>query len=133
MFEVAPFYRKANIYSTDLKLDNIMTRLESRSILERSAADEFHNPLPQKVCEDRTIYLSRNQYGPPMKLAKVLGLVTITDFGFAVCGDGPHHGAIQVEPFRAPEVILDAGWTYSADIWNLGVMVRLLNLQLNIH
>lgn len=68
-----------------------------------------------------------------MKLAKVLGLVTITDFGFAVCGDGPHHGAIQVEPFRAPEVILDAGWTYSADIWNLGVMVRLLNLQLNIH
>lgn len=31
-----------------------MTRLEDSSILERSATDEFQNPLPQKVCEDRT-------------------------------------------------------------------------------
>lgn len=102
-----------------------MTRLEDSTILERSAMDEYQNPLPQKVCEDRTIYLSRNQYGPPKKISKILGLVKITDFGFAVRGDGPHYGAIQVEPFRAPEVILDAGWSYSADIWNLGVMVRL--------
>ena len=102
-----------------------MARLEDRSILERSALDEFQNPLPQKVNDDRTIYLSRNQYGPPMKIAKILGIVTITDFGFSVYGDGPHYGVIQVESFRAPEVILDAGWTYSADIWNLGVMVRL--------
>lgn len=106
-----------------------MTRLEDSSILERSAMDEFQNPLPQKPCEDRTIYLSRNQYGPPTRMVKILGCVKITDFGFAVCGDGPHYGAIQVEPFRAPEVILDAGWTYSADIWNLGVMVRLLHIS----
>lgn len=110
-----------------------MTRLEDNSILERSALDEFQNPLPQKVCEDRTIYLSRNQYGPPMNMAKILGLVTITDFGFAICGDGPHYGAIQVEPFRAPEVILDAGWTYSADIWNLRVMVRLFKILKLVH
>lgn len=102
-----------------------MTKLEDNSILERSAIDEFQHPLPQKACEDRTIYLSRNQYGPFLNIAKSLSKTTITDFGFAVCGDGPHYGAIQIEPFRAPEVILNAGWTYSADIWNLGVMVRL--------
>lgn len=102
-----------------------MTRLEDNSILERSVMDEYQNPLPQKVCVDRTIYLSRNQYGPPTQISKILNLVKTIDFGFAVHGDGPHYGAIQVEPFRAPEVILDAGWTYSADIWNLGVMVRL--------
>lgn len=101
-----------------------MARLEDTSLLEQSALDEFHNPLPQKILDGRKIYLSRNQYGRPKKISKILGIVTITDFGFAVCGDGPHYGAIQVEPFRAPEVILDAGWTYSADIWNLGVMVR---------
>ena len=100
-----------------------MARLEDMSILESSALDEFKNPLPQKICDDRTIYLSRNQYGQPRKIAKVLGRVTITDFGFAVCGDGPHYGPIQAEPFRAPEVILDSGWTYSSDIWNLGIMV----------
>ncbi|KAI9691354.1 MAG: hypothetical protein M1820_009733 [Bogoriella megaspora] len=107
--------------SADLKPDNMMARLEDKSILERSATDEFENPLPQKICDDHTVYLSRNQYGHPTNMAKVLGIITITDFGFAVHGDGPHYGSIQVEPFRAPEVILDAGWSYSTDIWNLGL------------
>ena len=33
-------------------------------------------------------------------------------------------GCIQAEVYRAPEVILDVGFTYSEDIWSLGVMVR---------
>lgn len=105
---------------TDLKPDNIMVRLENKSILEKDARDEFVNPLPQKISDDRTIYLSQNNYGQP---ASVTGIVSITDFGHAVKGAGPHNGCIQAEPYRAPEVILDAGWTYSSDIWNLGVMV----------
>lgn len=98
-----------------------MVRLEDQSILEKDALDEFNNPLPQKKCDDRTIYLSRNNYGRP---TSVTGIVSITDFGLSVRGDGPYNGCIQAEPYRAPEVILDAGWTYSSDIWNLGVMVR---------
>lgn len=97
-----------------------MVRLEDRAILERDAHDEFNNPLPQKICDDRTIYLSRNNYGQPNSIT---GIVSSTDFGLSVKGVGPHHGCIQAEPYRAPEVILDAGWTYSSDIWNLGVMV----------
>ena len=30
---------------------------------------------------------------------------------------------IQPDSYRAPEVLLGVGWSYSADIWNLGVMV----------
>lgn len=97
-----------------------MVRPENKAILEEDALDEFNNPLPQKICDDRTIYLSRNNYGQP---SKVTGIVSIIDFGFSVRGDGPHYGCIQAEPYRAPEVILDAGWTYSSDIWSLGVMV----------
>lgn len=97
-----------------------MARFEDKSILERDTHDEFKNPLPQRICDDRTVYLSRNNYGQP---AVVTGIVSITDFGLSVMGDGPHNGCIQAEPYRAPEVILDAGWTYSSDIWNLGVLV----------
>jgi serine/threonine-protein kinase SRPK3 len=96
-----------------------VVRLEDKFILERDAHDEFDNPLPQKICEDRTIYLSRNNHGRPISLT---GIVSITDFELSVRGDGPHNGCIQAEPYHAPEVILDAGWTYSSDIWSLGVM-----------
>ena len=97
-----------------------MVRLENKSMLERDARDEMENPFPQKKYDDRTIYLSRNNYGQP---ATVTGIVSITDFGDSVRGDDSNNGCIQAEVYRAPEVILDAGWTYSADIWNLGVMV----------
>lgn len=95
-----------------------MVRLEDKSILEKDVQDGFHNPLLQKVCDDRTIY--RNNYGQP---TSITGMVSITDFGHSTEGDGPHNGCIQAEPYRAQEVILDACWSYSSDIWRLGVMV----------
>jgi len=100
-----------------------MIKVEDLSILEESASDEHKYPLPQKVCSDgRTIYLSRNNLGT---LRKPTGIIQITDFDLSVRGDRPNNGCIQVEIYRAPEVILDAGYSYSADIWSLGVMVRL--------
>jgi serine/threonine protein kinase len=108
--------------TTDLKPDNIMVRLEDRELLSQIARDEYENPLPQKHCNDgRIVYLSRKNYGP---LKDIIGLVEITDFDLAVQGDFTHDGCIQAEIYRAPEVILDKGYTYSADIWSLGVMVH---------
>lgn len=97
-------------------------KLENTEILAKDAADEFQHPLPQKLCADRTIYLSRNNYGQP-SADSFSGIVNITDFGYSVMGSDIHYGPIQAESYRAPEVVLDAGFTYSADIWNLGVMV----------
>ena len=96
--------------------------LRLQTLLERDARDEYYNPLPQKVTGERTIYLSRNNYG---RFSVPTGIVQIVDFGFSVSGTTPHNGCIQAEVYRAPEVVLDAGYTYSADIWSLGVMVWL--------
>lgn len=126
MQRVHPLRRDLLIDLTDLKPDNVMVRLEDKSILERDARNENEKPLPQKKYDDRTIYLSRNNYGQP---TSVTGIVSITDFGLSVHGDVSNNGCIQAEVYRAPEVILEAGWTYSADIWNLGVMVSLVNLS----
>ncbi|EDN02538.1 predicted protein [Histoplasma mississippiense (nom. inval.)] len=56
---------------------------------------------------------------------KGIGRPVITDFGLAVRGDVPHlyYHTIQADDYRAPEIILTAGWSYSADIWNLGVLL----------
>lgn len=103
-----------------------MIRMEDLALLAESAQAEFDHPLPQKYCEDgRIIYLSRNNYGPPRKIT---ALVRITDFDLAIDGDVPRKGLIQAEVYRAPEVILNAGFSYSADIWSLGVLVSCLLL-----
>lgn len=91
-------------------------------ILERAAQEEIEHPLPRKTTKDRTIYLARNYFGFRMDS---LGVPVITDFGLSVYGDkGPHNHEIQPDGYRAPEVIIGANWSYSADIWNLGALVR---------
>ena len=107
----------------DLKPDNVLVKIEGPSILERDALDEYENPLPRKTTDDgRVIYLSRNNYG---RFLAPVGIVQISDFGFAVSGASPQTGCIQADIYRAPEVVVDAGYTYTADIWSLGVMVSL--------
>ena len=83
-------------------------------------------PLPQKHLPDRTIYLSRNQFG--LEVGE-FGRPIITDFGLAVKGSRMHNHLIQPDEYRAPEVIIGAGWGYSTDIWNLAVLVCLMLCQ----
>lgn len=106
---------------TDLKPDNILLGIENQAVIEDVVDDEAEEPTPRKMEGSRAIYPSRN-FGD---LQSTLGPPKIADFGLAVRGDVPqlHNHPIQADLFQAPEVILRAGWTYSVDIWNLGVMV----------
>jgi serine/threonine-protein kinase SRPK3 len=96
--------------------------LQDQSLLDVVVQEKLDAPLPRKILEDRTIYLSRNDFGFRVDQ---LGRPVITDLGLSVYGDrGPHTHPIQPDGFRAPEVIIGAGWDYSVDIWNLGALVR---------
>jgi serine/threonine protein kinase len=106
---------------TDLKPDNILLGIEHRSAIDELVQQESEEPSPYKWDGSRAIYPSRN-FGD---LKHPPGRPKLADFGLAVSGDvsSPHTHPIQPNLFQAPEVILEAGWSYSADIWNLGVMV----------
>jgi len=68
--------------------------------------------------DQRIVYASRTLRTPKEYRAPIL-----CDFGSAVSGEGENSEDIQPNIYRAPEVILEASWTYSVDIWNVGCMV----------
>lgn len=104
--------------------------MEDHSILDAAALDEEEAPSPRKIYEDRIVYRSRTDLGLPKTPP---GAPKLADFDAAIRGDAPtpHNHPIQPNFYRAPEVTLLAGWTYSADIWNLGLLVSLHRLTID--
>ncbi|EFW20822.1 hypothetical protein CPSG_02665 [Coccidioides posadasii str. Silveira] len=108
--------------SNDLKADNFLLGFEDSGVLESYARQQESKPAAFWDDGGRPVFQSRPDFG---HLRKGVGLVQISDFSAAVFGNvpKPHNHDIQPQPFCAPEVLLKATWTYSADIWNLGTVV----------
>ncbi|TKA70545.1 hypothetical protein B0A49_05806, partial [Cryomyces minteri] len=101
----------------------VHTEFEDPAVIEDFAQAQAQNPMPRKTgANGRSIYLSHNDFGP---LRSLHTLPKIADFGLAQKVDSSHFQLhpIQADHYRAPEVILGAGWNCSADIWNFGVMM----------
>ncbi|MCJ1462040.1 hypothetical protein MMC07_000640 [Pseudocyphellaria aurata] len=108
----------AAMIHADLQTKNIHLGIEDKSILREFEAAELKSPSPRKIKGDQVIYMSRG-FGRP----KNPGRPVLCDFGEARWGKKTYTGDIQPYVYRAPEVILDIPWTYSVDIWNVGVMI----------
>ena len=94
-----------------IKVDSVFTDFEGY---------ELQRPGPRKEIDTdgRTIYMCQE-----LKVPKQVGAPVLCDFGSAMIGEY-HSVFVQPMIYRAPEVILGAPWTYSADIWNVGCAVR---------
>ena len=123
-----PYYSliiKLTQLSSDLKMDNILLSFENESVLEDFVTAQCGNPMLHKRRNRYSIYESHNQFGPfRVRLGPIVPV--IADFGHAQWIDDaqPQINPIQPDYYRAPEVILGTGWGPSADIWNLGALVR---------
>lgn len=117
-------HAECRVVHTDLKADNIMMGLGDPSVLDRFVQHQAERPAPRKMPDHhgRIIYQSSSEFGEA-PTDSVIESAKITDIGLAEWGDEQHNGPIQANAFTAPEVILTAGWSYPADIWNFGVML----------
>ncbi|ETI29035.1 hypothetical protein G647_01488 [Cladophialophora carrionii CBS 160.54] len=117
-------HSECHVVHTDLKPDNIMMGLGDPNILDHFVQHEHDHPSPRKAPDShgRIIYTSCSDFGESPTEA-VIASAKITDIGLAAWGDEKNTKPIQSNVFMAPEVILQAGWSYPADIWNLGVML----------
>ncbi|KAJ5570433.1 uncharacterized protein N7459_009863 [Penicillium hispanicum] len=109
-------HTEARVIHTDLQPNNILLGIKDDSILSQFEQAEFEAPVPRKVLEDRTIYLSR-----PLPIS--YGTPVLCDLGEARLGTDQQTGDIMPDIYRAPEVILDMNWDSKVDIWNVGMVL----------
>ncbi|KAI9760057.1 MAG: hypothetical protein M4579_001890 [Chaenotheca gracillima] len=120
LFRVLDFlHTVANVVHTDISAFNIMLTVDDDSMFKDFEKAEQETPTPRKIIDEkRTIYTSRSFRFP---IGGLWGEPVLCDFGQARIGRC-HQGDIQPERYKAPEVLFEMGWSYSADIWNVGAM-----------
>lgn len=100
-----------------------MVSFEDPTVLADFLCSE--EPMEFKVDPSgRPVYRSRKDFGPLKSLESKPQLVGFSSANRIVEED--EHGTWPIQPdhCRAPEVLLGIGWQQTADIWNLGVLVR---------
>ncbi|OIW34212.1 kinase domain protein [Coniochaeta ligniaria NRRL 30616] len=127
-------HTECHLIHTDIKDDNIMITFENDSVLTDFANFQKKSPQPMHVrAEDgRAIYLSQGDFG---RLRGSRLLPELADFNLAFPGrDGNLHHLSVVQPhrYRAPEVFLGCPWSYSVDIWNIGLLMWNLLEDINL-
>lgn len=89
---------------------------------------QLDQPMAYKIdSTGRAVYRCVRDFGPLRTLRNIIP--KIVDFGASIrFDDADERGIHPIQPdhYRAPEVILGCGWGMSADMWNLGVLVRSL-------
>ena len=98
-----------NLIHTDLKPENILL---------------VHNAY-QTFTYNRVIPTSSTSTQRNEKQRKVLldTEIRLIDFGSATFEDEYHSSVVSTRHYRAPEIILNLGWSYPCDIWSIGCIL----------
>jgi serine/threonine-protein kinase SRPK3 len=108
-----------------------MVTIENPDVLESFVAAQTRRDPPSRKIKDmdREVFVSNDDLGP---LRGTRLLPQLGDFNLAFPGLGggqAHLSAIQSHRYRSPEVLLGTPWSFSTDIWNLGLMVSYCTLN----
>jgi dual-specificity kinase len=98
-----------NLIHTDLKPENIL--------LVSNAYQTF--------TYNRTIPSSSHATNRNARQRRVLldSEIRLIDFGSATFDDEYHSSVVSTRHYRAPEIILNLGWSFPCDIWSIGCIL----------
>lgn len=77
------------------------------------------------LLRDSTSYMGELRNHPKYTTRRVLNdtRIHLIDFGSAVFNDEYHNSVVSTRHYRAPEIILDVGWSFPCDIWSIGCIL----------
>jgi len=98
-----------NLVHTDLKPENIL----------------LVNSTYQTFTYNRNIPSSSKTTARSAKFRRVLlsPEIRLIDFGSATFDDEYHSSVVSTRHYRAPEIILNVGWSFPCDIWSIGCIL----------
>ncbi|KAF9887388.1 dual specificity protein kinase kns1 [Aspergillus nanangensis] len=109
LFTSVAFLHDLNLIHTDLKPENIL--LVSNNY--------------QTFTYNRTIPSSSHAISRSARQRRVLldSEIRLIDFGSATFDDEYHSSVVSTRHYRAPEIILNLGWSFPCDIWSIGCIL----------
>ncbi|KAG7194457.1 Dual specificity protein kinase clk3 [Scheffersomyces spartinae] len=130
------FLHDLNLIHTDLKPENILLYDDSY-VRKRLYSSTIINSFIRQASSmsNKTLIGNGNDSGAGTrarkvpKTSKVLNnpSILIIDFGLAIFNDEYHAAIVLTRHYRAPEIVLGTGWSFSCDMWSVGcIMVELI-------
>ena len=109
LFTSVAFLHDLNLIHTDLKPENIL----------------LVNNNYQTFTYNRTVPSSSTTISRNARHRKVLldPEIRLIDFGSATFNDEYHSSVVSTRHYRAPEIILNLGWSFPCDIWSIGCIL----------
>jgi dual-specificity kinase len=98
-----------NLIHTDLKPENILLCENSYQTFTYNRSIPSSSTATQRSSRHRKVLLN-----PEIRLI---------DFGSATFQDEYHSSVVSTRHYRAPEIILNLGWSYPCDIWSIGCIL----------
>jgi dual-specificity kinase len=98
-----------NLIHTDLKPENILLVDNAYQTFTYNRNIPSSSTATQRSSKHRKVLLT-----PEIRLI---------DFGSATFDDEYHSSVVSTRHYRAPEIILNLGWSFPCDIWSIGCIL----------
>lgn len=109
LFTSVAFLHDLNLIHTDLKPENILLVQNHYQTFTYNRNIPSSSQTTQRSARQRRVLLDSE--------------IRLIDFGSATFDDEYHSSVVSTRHYRAPEIILQLGWSYPCDIWSIGCII----------